>query len=148
MAGVQAWSQQCIEEFFENYDPLAQAKCDDAARFITGASSTLPVGMQGSLSYTVICSGRPEKQEDLIVSFRLLQCRIDDHLVKIAKEIHGDLVPEATDHSLVSDLNPPLAIYTMPYLPGISGLEALSDQIKVEPQDEIRHICFIKHPAR
>ena len=145
---VPSWAQQCIEEFFQGYGPLAQTQCDDTALSVTGASSTLPVGIQGSLSYTVVCSDRPEQRDHRIVSIRLPQAQIDGRLVELAQEIHGRLVSEATDYGLMSHLDPPLTIDTMLFLPGISCLGALSHQTKMDPQDEVRHLCYIKHLAR
>ena len=79
----------------------------------------------GSMSYTVVCHGRPETQKDLIVSFREPEATLDEEVVKLAKKIHGDLVPESTCHGNVEGADPPLSIYSIPYLRGSSNIEVL-----------------------
>lgn len=42
----------------------------------------------------------------------------------------------------------PLAIYTMPYLCGISCLDALPCQPRMDEEEEARLNCFMRHLAR
>ncbi|TIC90427.1 hypothetical protein CH35J_011913 [Colletotrichum higginsianum] len=100
------------------------------------------------MSYTVICSGRPEPQQDLIVSFREPWAMLDEEMVQLAKEIHGDLVPESTYHGSVEGADPPLSIYSMPYLRGVSCIEVLAVQVKMDYDEEDKHGVFVKHLAR
>ncbi|KAH6700695.1 hypothetical protein BKA61DRAFT_208000 [Leptodontidium sp. MPI-SDFR-AT-0119] len=147
MAG-KSWAQRAIDGFFAGRRSPTQMECDQTARSIFGASAVRPVDIPGSLSYTVVCTGCQEQQQDLIVSFRDSEARLDGGMVKLAKEIHGCLVPEATYHGMMSGADPPLAIYAMHCLPGISCLEALGCQVEMNSQDEARHVCYVKHLAR
>lgn len=92
-----------------------------------------PVESPGSMSYTVICKGRPEPQQDIIISFRKPGAMLDEEMVDLAKEIHGDLVPESTCHGYVEGSNPPLSIYSMSYLRGSSCIEVLAFQVEMDP---------------
>ena len=73
------------------------------------------------MSYTVVCTENPGLSK--IVSFREPEAMLDEKTVKLAKEIHGDLVPEITYHGNVDGADPPLFIYSMPYLRGSSWIE-------------------------
>ncbi len=99
------------------------------------------------MSYTVVCSGCPRPQ-DLIVSFRQPDARLDEGMVKLAKEIHGDLVPESTYHGILKGADPPLHIYSMPYLRGSSCIEVLASQAEMDPDEEVKHEVFVKHLAQ
>lgn len=73
---------------------------------------------------------------------------LDQDVIKLAKSIHGALVPEATCHGKMPGANTPLPIYTMPCLRGIPCLESLSTKADVNSEDEARHVCYVKHLAR
>lgn len=73
---------------------------------------------------------------------------LDEEMVKLAKEIHGDLVPESTCHGNVEGADPPLSIYSMPYLRGSSCIEVLAFQVEMDPEEEAKHRVFVKHLAR
>lgn len=73
---------------------------------------------------------------------------LDDEMVKLAKEIHGDLVPESTCHGNVEGADPPLSIYSMPYLRGSSCIEVLAFQVEMDHDQEAKHRVFVKHLAR
>ncbi|KAK7429722.1 hypothetical protein QQZ08_003748 [Neonectria magnoliae] len=100
------------------------------------------------MSYTVVCNRRPRPQQDLIVSFREPGALLDEKMVKLAKKIHGDLVPEVAYHGNVEGADPPLSIYSMPYLRGSSYIEVLAFQAEMEPDEEAKHGVFVKHLAR
>jgi hypothetical protein len=89
---------------------------------IPRGSAVQTVAVPGSLSYTVLCTGRPDKQQDLIVSFRESQSTLDQDVIKLAKSIHGALVTEATSHGKMAGANPPLHIYMMPSLSARNSL--------------------------
>ncbi|KAI5864082.1 kinase-like domain-containing protein [Durotheca rogersii] len=143
-----SWAQQATDRFFSCRKSPSQMQCDEIAQSISGASTVRPVGSPGSMSYTVICSGRPGPQEDLIVSFREPAAMLDEETVRLAKEIHGDLVPESTCHGNVAGADPPLSIYSMPYLRGSSCIEVLAFQVEMDPDEEAKHGVFVKHLAR
>jgi hypothetical protein len=142
------WAQQAVDEFFEARASPTQIQCHETARSISGASEIKPVDIPGSLSYTVVCTGRQEGQPGLIVSFRESESGLDSDMVRLATEIHGSLVPEVTPYGMMKGADPPLAIYAMTYLPGIPCLEALSHSGEMDSEDEARHSCYVKHLAR
>lgn len=100
------------------------------------------------MSYAVVCNGCPGPQQDLIISFREPGAALDDPVVKLAKEIHGHLVPYSTNHGPMDGSDPPLSIYSMPYLRGSSCIEVLPFQVEMDPDDEAKHGVFVKHLAR
>lgn len=143
-----SWTQQVTDRFFETRESPAQSECDDLACKISGGSTIEQVRVPGSLSYTVLCKDSPDEQRDLIVSFRQSDSTLDQAVIKLAQCIHGPLVPEATFHGKVPGSNPPLLIYTMPCLQGIPCLEALVTKAELNPEEEAKHISFVKHLAR
>ncbi|KAJ0163689.1 hypothetical protein CTA2_2578 [Colletotrichum tanaceti] len=142
-----SWAQQATDRFFNGRKSPSQIQCDKIAQSASGASTVSPVDSPGSMSYTVICSGRPEPQQDLIISFREPWAMLGEETVLLAKEIHGDLVPESTYHGSVEGADPPLSIYSMPYLRGASCIEVLAVQVKMDSEEEAKHAVFVKHLA-
>ncbi|KAK0612327.1 hypothetical protein B0T17DRAFT_403216 [Bombardia bombarda] len=63
-----SWAQQETNRFFGGRKSPSQMQCDEIAQSVSGASTVSPVDSPGSMSYTVICNGRPGPQQDLIVS--------------------------------------------------------------------------------
>ncbi|SCV37101.1 uncharacterized protein FFB14_06424 [Fusarium fujikuroi] len=138
-----------MDRFFSGRKSPSQIQCDEIAQSVSGASTVSPVDSPGSMSYTVICSGRPEPQQDLIVSFREPGAMLDKRIVKLAKEIHSDLVPESsTCHGNVKEADPLLRIDSMPYLRGSSYIEVLAFRVEMDPQEEAKHEVFVQHLAR
>ncbi|KAK2009982.1 hypothetical protein LZ32DRAFT_639672 [Colletotrichum eremochloae] len=142
-----SWAQQATEWFFSGRKSPSQRQCDEITKLVSGASTVSPVDSPGSMSYTVICNGRPQPQQDLIVSFREPGAMLDEEMVKLAKEIHGDLVPESTCHGDVEGADPPLSIYSMSYLRGSSRIEVLAFHVELDPEEEANHGVFVKHLA-
>jgi hypothetical protein len=103
-----------------------------------------PVDVPGSLSCTVIGTGRPNQGQDLIVSFREKNSVIDSATTALARSIQGCLVPEATYHGKICGLH----IYSMSHLQRISSLEALGTKAELTPEAEASHTCYAKHLAR
>lgn len=145
-----SWTEQAIDEFFAARRSPTRSQCDQLALSISGASAVRPVDVPGSLSYTVICTRTQEQQreEAIVVSLRHSESGLDKGIVELAQEIHGCLVPQTTNHGIMSGSDPPLGIYTMPLLPGVACLEALSYQAEMDPDEEAKHICFMTHLAR
>ncbi|KAL5360876.1 hypothetical protein BJX96DRAFT_184860 [Aspergillus floccosus] len=143
-----SWTQQAIDKFFEARESPTQPECHDHARKISGASAVQEAAVPGSLSYTVRCTGLPDEQQDLIVSFRQSESALNEAVIKLARSIHGALVPAAIFHGTMLGSNPPLLVYTMPCLPGIACLEALSNTPELSLEEEDRHTCFAKHLGR
>ncbi|KAI0108615.1 hypothetical protein GGR51DRAFT_548158 [Nemania sp. FL0031] len=102
-----SWANEATNRFFNGRVSPSQTLCDEIARSISGASTVSPVTSPGSMSYTVVCSGRPRsQQQELIVSFREPEATLKEKVVKLAKEIHGDLVPWSTCHGNIEGANP------------------------------------------
>lgn len=147
MAGT-PWAQQAVRHFFERRKHPTQFQCDQIARAVSGAADIQNVDTPGSMSYTVVCTGCHASKQDLIVSFREPEAHLDQGKVKLAQAVHGCLVPKISHHGMVDGAEPPLTIYTMPLLPGISCLDALTCQVEMDGVAEARHVCFVQHLAR
>lgn len=143
-----SWAQQAVDNFFKGRKHPARFQCDQIARSISGASNVRNVDTPGSMSYTVVCTDRPAGKQDLVVSFREPEAHLDQGMGKLAQAVHGDLVPEISHYGVVDGACPPLTIYTMPYLRGISCLDALICQVEMDAVEEVRHTCFVRHLAR
>lgn len=143
-----SWAQQQTNRFFEDRISPSQVQCDQIAQSISGATKVSPVDNPGSLSYTVVCNDCPGPRKDLVVSFRELGGLLDDQMVGLAKKIHGDLVPDSTCHGDVEGADPPLYIYSMPYLRGSALVEAQSVEVEISGEEEARHEMLIRHLAR
>lgn len=100
------------------------------------------------MSYTVICTGCQGGKRDLVLSFREPEARLGEVMNTLAQVVHDGLVPETRCDGVVEGSEPPLAIYTMPYLRGISCLDALECQVEMDEVDEAKHLHFIQHLAR
>ncbi|KAI1753673.1 hypothetical protein F4782DRAFT_539380 [Xylaria castorea] len=128
-------TQPATNRFFGGLKSPSQMQCDEIAQSVSGALTVRPVDSPGSMSYTVVCNGRPG-QQDLILSFREPGATLDEEMVKLAKEIHGDL-----------GADPPLSIYSMPYLRDSSYIEVLAFQVEMNSDEEAKHKVFIQHLA-
>ena len=146
--GEKSWAQQAVDHFFERRKYPTQIQCDQIARSVSDAPEVYNVDTPGSMSYTVICTGRQSGKQALVVSFREPEAHLDQSMGKLAQEIHRSLVPEVSQHGMVDRADPPLAIYTMPYMPGISCLNALTCQVEMDEVLEVRHVFFVSHLAR
>jgi len=144
----QSWAKQATDRFFEARTTPTQEQCDQTARFITRASTVLPVNIPGSLSYTVVCTGRQSQRKDIIMSFREAGSGLNSYITKQAQEIHGALVPDVKYRGMMRGAEPPLGMYSMSYLPGIPCLDVLSYVSQIDSEDKPRHICYIKHLAK
>lgn len=142
-----SWAQEVVNRFFSGRKSHSQVQCDEIALCISGASAAVPVDSPGSMSYTVICSGCPGPQQKLVVSFREPEAILDDEMVKLAKEIHGGLVPVSTCHGNVEGADPPLSIYSMPYLRGSSCIEVPAFEVEMDSDEQAKHEVFVKHLA-
>ncbi|KAM3452573.1 hypothetical protein MY3296_004462 [Beauveria thailandica] len=143
-----SWAQEVVDRFFSGRKSPSRMQCDEIAHRVSGASTVCPVDSPGSMSYTVICNGCPGPQQNLVVSFREPEAIFDEEMVKLAKEIHGTLVPESTCHGNVEGADPPLLIHSMPYLRGSSCINVLAFQVEMDPDEQTKHEVFVKHLAR
>ncbi|KAJ5725460.1 uncharacterized protein N7483_006817 [Penicillium malachiteum] len=142
-----SWKEQEIDQFFERRQSTKQLECDEYAHKISGGSIEA-VGVPGSLSYTVLCTDCPREPRNLIVSLREVWSTLDTAITQLAKSIHGDFVPEASFHGEMPNSNPSLLVYTMPYLQGITCLEAFGSKLEMKPEEKAKHLRFFKDLAR
>ncbi|KAI1329489.1 hypothetical protein F5Y16DRAFT_409178 [Xylariaceae sp. FL0255] len=99
--------------------------------------------MQGSLSYTVVAT--------TILSFRIPEAKLGGDIENLAKQIHGDIVPEAVLKGKIGeekDDKKTLLVYAMPYLSGRSCLETLAYGPKLEQGALLKHTNYVTHLAR
>ncbi|ETR96667.1 hypothetical protein M419DRAFT_51959, partial [Trichoderma reesei RUT C-30] len=103
-----------IESFFsEEGTSASRAECDAFARRRYGAAALL-VAVQGSSSYTVIAGSESDK----IIQFRKSGSPLTESMLKLAKAVHGDLVPSCLHLGWIGDPNGSrLYIYEMNRLP-------------------------------
>lgn len=150
MSTPTSWAQQQISRFFSERKSPSQVQCDAIAQSLSGASTVSPVESPGSMSYTVVCRGCSfdQAEQNLVVSFREEGAGLDEEIVKMAKEIHGDLVPVSISHGNMEGADPVLVIYSMPYLQGSSCIEVLAFDVEMDSEEETKHEVFIKHLAR
>ncbi|CRK29160.1 hypothetical protein BN1723_014248 [Verticillium longisporum] len=146
------WAEQAIDQFFVARKSPTRTQCDKLALLITNGSAVHSVPVPGSLSYTVVCTKtQGQEQQDgeaIVVSFRESESGLDEGIAELARMVHGCLVPQSVSHGIANGSDPPIAIYTMPLLPGVTCLEALSYQADMDSDEEAKHICFITHLAR
>ncbi len=146
-----SWEEQAVGSFFAARESPTREECDRAALLVTGASEVVQVAVPGSLSYTVIAvskSADRRNDQKKIVSFREADSQLDARITRLAQDIHGPLVPIAESHGMLPGSSPPLGVYTMPFLPGVACLDALSDTPVLDKAQEERHVCFARHFAR
>jgi hypothetical protein len=144
-----SWAQQAVEQFFEGRKQPTQGQCDQIAQAVSGASDVHNVNTPGSMSYTVVCTGcEAEEGEDLVVSFREPEAHVDKTMGILAQAVHGCLVPAISFGGMVDGADPPLTIYIMPYLRGISCLDALACEVDMDKAEEAKHACFVQHLAQ
>ncbi|PTB73797.1 hypothetical protein M440DRAFT_1446253 [Trichoderma longibrachiatum ATCC 18648] len=113
-----------IENFFsEEGTSVSRAECDAFVRQRYGAAAS-PVAVQGLSSYTVIAGIGGDK----IIQFRQRDSPLDESMLKIAKAVHGDLVPSCSHLGWNGDLNGSrLSIYEMNRLPGENYITTRSE---------------------
>lgn len=150
---INSWAQQQTENFFNGRNSPSRAQCDAIAKTITGASTVRPVASPGSMSYTIVCccpsdDGGKQKQ-NIVVSFREEGAKLDEQVLKLAQEIHGSyLVPETTYHGPAKGADPPLLIYSMPYLRGSACVQVLACEVDMGPDEKAQHVVFVKSLSR
>ncbi|CAG8075534.1 unnamed protein product [Penicillium salamii] len=109
-----------IAEFFAQ-TTTTQAKCNTKARELVGGD-VIPVGIQGSCSYTVYAGTKQE----FVVQFRLRPVLLEMKTVALARQIYESLVPWTTCHGHMGDMvdgKECLIIYVMDRVQGVSQLE-------------------------
>ncbi|KAI0430726.1 hypothetical protein F5Y09DRAFT_307095 [Xylaria sp. FL1042] len=104
-----------INSFFsEAGASSSKMQCDDFVRRRYGGQIR-PVNIQGLTSYTVIAGPDSNK----IIQFREQTALLDMNMLKLAKDIHGEVVPSCSELGWVGDPSgSPLVIYEMNRLHG------------------------------
>ncbi|KAH9907239.1 hypothetical protein F4778DRAFT_721139 [Xylariomycetidae sp. FL2044] len=129
------WMKSHIERFFRWRPRPSQATLNECARLLTDATSVSPVRIQGPSSYTVVTSSSGVKT---VVSFRIPEAKLHgDETQALAREVHGDLCPEAVYHNDIGGEtigNRPLGVYTMPLLPGKNLVRVMTTSARARPQ--------------
>ncbi|KAK7966836.1 uncharacterized protein PG986_001113 [Apiospora aurea] len=115
-------------------------------RQFSRARQSEPVGIQGSLSYTVIVA------TERIVSFRIPEQGLGGAVDKLAADIHGDIVPLATNHGMIGhdgteNGDQPLHIVSMPYLPGRTYLDVGPSSAVLDESTRKKQITLNVHLA-
>ncbi|KAJ2896327.1 uncharacterized protein MKZ38_005626 [Zalerion maritima] len=116
------WARQAVNLFFKGRKYPTQSQCNHIAHSVSGTSDIRNVETPGSMSYTVICTGRHAGKQDLVVSFREREAYLDQCMGKLARVVHGDLVPEVSYYGEVD--------------------------VDMDGVVEAKHICFVRHLAR
>ncbi|KAK8038283.1 hypothetical protein PG994_015050 [Apiospora phragmitis] len=142
------WMKESIDEWFTQRPKPSQMTLDSHAKAVLKGSSVRPVELQGSLSYTVVVT------TERIVSFRVPEQGLGGVLEKLAAQIHGDVVPEATNHGMIGNgedeekAGQPLHVVSMPFIPGKAYYEV---EWKLPVLDEAalkKQLTFNLHLAR
>jgi hypothetical protein len=104
-----------IDTFFSEAGvSSSKTECDNFVRQ-KYEGKILPVEIQGLTSYTVIAGPKANK----IIQFREQTALLDMNMLKLAKDIHGEVVPSCSELGWVGDPSgSPLAIYEMNRLHG------------------------------
>ena len=105
-----------ISDFFLSHPGVSQEECDLLAKSLLESPVT-PVPIQGVFSYTVF-GGSPVR----LIQFRSPVSRLDTDLLRLARSVHGDLVASTIYHGSIGP-SPPLSIYVIEKLPGITYME-------------------------
>ena len=138
--------KQTIEVFFAKRKFPTRETCDQIALAMSQGVSVRCVDTPGMKSYTVVVTTANGEKE--IVSFRDEGSGLYSSAIPLAREIHNGLVPKPQCHDIVRDSDPPLLIYTMPYIPGVAASKVLCSQTDMAPEDEAKHIHYVQHLAR
>jgi hypothetical protein len=78
--GKTSWAQQSVNNFYKGRKLPTQDQCEQIARSISDASEVYNIDTLGSMSYTVVCTGRQVAHQALIVSFREPEAHIDQSM--------------------------------------------------------------------
>ncbi|KAI0478401.1 hypothetical protein GGR56DRAFT_320638 [Xylariaceae sp. FL0804] len=138
-------NEKLIQSFFRGTKSVSQLQCNEVARNIFGRDGvTEPIGAQGSLSYTLLCTRKTE----CILSFRRQGSTIDSGVIHAAKSIHGDLVPDAHYCGQVGDGSEVLTLYKMPRLPGERLMEVYPKVAEFTEDQQVKSATLYRELAR
>ncbi|KAK1765657.1 hypothetical protein QBC33DRAFT_579393 [Phialemonium atrogriseum] len=126
-----------IDAFFHRHGltPSARAQCHAFARaHLGGARDIREATTQGYCSYTLLCDGDDDDDEDAIVQFRPAAHQLDIELAAAARRIYGALAPATRFLGVVpGDRRCPLYAYSMARIPGVSLAEFRAAAAAADP---------------
>ncbi|KAI1321700.1 hypothetical protein F5Y16DRAFT_405082 [Xylariaceae sp. FL0255] len=142
-----SWTEEVVNRFFSDNKTVSRAQCDERALSILGSGfkEIQPVDTPGSLSYTV------KGTTSVIISFRKYGSKLDPDMVKLSRDIHGNLSPGACYHGTISKSDvyeSSLSIYTMPLLPGVAALNVFAFSPNMDDKVKAKHLHYIKDLAQ
>ena len=139
-----------IDNFFKTVS-VPKRQCDNDALDRFGGNRVVPVDIQGDSSYTVYAG----HWQDKVVQYRPHDRALSMRIASLARQMHGEMVPQITAHGAVHGddgectENNMLWVYSMPRVNGITYLEYLCAD-KTRLSDEERRTFrrgFIKDVA-
>ncbi|RYO84848.1 hypothetical protein DL766_001528 [Monosporascus sp. MC13-8B] len=136
-----------IDAFFDDERDAPYAQCGEMARTIIGKNFEVKSAKnQGQLSYNFMGATAVPK---FILSFRLEAGRIDPDVLKLAKEIHGSLVPDTKfcGHAQ-TPAGKPLFVYKMSSLPGKDFWSIAGPDFHLDGGVVAKRIAMVKSLAR
>ncbi len=121
-----------ITSFFESNTSATRQQCDEFAS-THADEQPIPVQIQGTFSYTVTVGSTK------IFQFRVHDSSVDMHIMKLAKTVHPQFVPNCKYHGTIGQSRP-LHIYEMENLPGTAYIIARDISI-AQPPDAVSRQC-------
>ena len=130
-------------------DDLQQVyrRCEEAAEAIIGENYIVhPINGQGPQSITF--AGTPLSPRP-VVSFRIESGRLDPAIMKMARQVHGHLVPKVSDIGQAPLCGPvPLYMYKMHYQPGTDFWAAVGKKVRLNEDAVAKRTTLVKSLAR
>lgn len=122
-------------------------RCEKAAEVIIGDNYFVhPVNGQGPQSITFV--GTPLSPRP-VISFRIESGRLDPAIMKMARRIHGYLVPEVSDIGQARLCGPvPLYMYKMHYQPGTHFWAAVGKKVRLNEDAMTKRTTLVKSLAK
>ena len=105
-----------ITDFFRDLKGVTRHLCDETAARIIG-EPVKPCPIQGQFSYAVYAGTNQSK----VIQFRVEH--LDNEILKLAKSIHCQFVPESKCHALIGSENK-LEVWESERMPGITYIES------------------------
>ncbi|RYP24317.1 hypothetical protein DL765_000581 [Monosporascus sp. GIB2] len=136
-----------IDALLDDERDATYAQCREMARTIFGKNFEVkPAKNWGQLSYNFV--GAPAVPK-FILSFRLEAGRIDPDVLKLAREIHGSLVPDAEfcGHTQ-TPAGEPLFVYKMPFLPAKDFWSIAEPEFHLDGAAVAKRNAMVKSLAR
>lgn len=152
-------SDDFAEKHFRGRVPNGPDQLDKVAASLSGASRveyilSVGCGDPPNWAYSVICSGRAKGKPNLTFSFEEAAYPPETSIMKLARKIHGDLIPaKETYYGIMEGSNPPLHMYSKICYVDFScdeySMESACTVMKIFPPDEKpRLLHYVRSLAR